>query len=92
MSLSGEGDINENPIDEESAMVIIRSLYNNNTIVKVYLDITLHKNDVMVTREAGKINSIRKSHNEHIIDFDLIFYNQKGFCYGEYTMKRNYHS
>ena len=85
LSLCGEGDINENPIDEESAMVIIRSLYNNNTIIKMYLDITLYKSDAMVTKEAEKINSIRKSHNEHIIDFDLIFYDHKGFGYGEYT-------
>ena len=85
-SLCSEGDINENPIDEVSAMIIIRSLYNNNTIIKVYLDITLYENDVsLVTREVEKINSIRQSHNERIIDFDLSFYDQKGFSCGEYT-------
>ena len=58
----------------ESAMIIIRSLYKNNTITK--FNITLCKDDItMVTREVERINSIRQSHNEHVIDFTLYFNN-----------------
>ena len=67
------------PTDKESAMIIIRSLYNNNTIIELSLDITLCKTDVdLVTRETEMINSIRKSHNEHAIDFLLYFIDQAG--------------
>ena len=73
------------PIDKESAMIIIRSLYNNNTITKLDLNITLCKTDVnLVTKEAEMINSIRKLHNEHVIDFILYFDDLQG-CYGKYT-------
>ena len=73
-------------VDKESAMIIIRSLYNNNTITELWLGITLRKDDVtMVTREAEMVNSIRKSHNEHIIDFTLSFTDpQDGRC-ADYT-------
>ena len=77
----------DHPIDKESAMIIIRSLYNNNTITELYLDITLYKTDVdMVTREAEMINSIRKLHNEHVIDFLLYFTDPQGDG-GQYTTK-----
>ena len=66
-------------IDKESAMIIIRSLYNNNTITELCLSITLCKTDVdLVTREAEMINSIRKLHNEHVIDFRLYFDDPQG--------------
>ena len=72
-------------IDKESAMIIIRSLYNNNTIAELCLYITLYKTDVdMVTREAEMINSIRKVHNEHVIDFLLYFDDPQG-GHGKYT-------
>ena len=72
-------------VDKESAMIIIRSLYNNNTITELWLDITLCKDDVtMVTNEAEMVNFIRKSHNEHI-GFILSFTDpQDGRC-ADYT-------
>jgi len=61
-------------IDKESAMIIIRSLNNNNTITKLNLHIGLCESDInFVTGEAEMVNSKRKSHNEHIIDFHLYF-------------------
>ena len=73
-------------VDKESAMIIIRSLYNNNTITELWLVITLYKYDVtMVTREAEMVNSIRKSHNEHIIDFTLHFTDPQVGHYATYT-------
>ena len=79
--------LDRQPIDKESAMIIIRSLYNNNTITELCLDITLCKTDVdLVTREVEMINSIRKSHNEHVIDFQLYFDDPQG-GYSIYTTK-----
>ena len=70
-------------VDKESAMIIIRSLYNNNIITELELGITLCKDDVtIVTREAEMVNSIRKSHNEDIIDFTLRFTDPQGECCG----------
>ena len=68
------------PVDKESAMIIIRSLYNNNTITELCgINITLCEDDiVLVTREVGRINSIRRSHNEHVIDFTLYFTHPQG--------------
>ena len=88
LSLCGDDDFEIDwncAIDKESAMIIIRSLYNNNTITKLYLVIKLCKTDVdLVTRKAEMINSIRKLHNEHVIDFILYFDDLQG-CYGKYT-------
>ena len=82
--LNGE-EYYDNTVDKESAMIIIKSLYNNNTITKLSLDITLCKNDVnLVAEEAEKVNSMRKLSNDHIIDFGLYFFDpQEG--YGQYT-------
>ena len=75
-------DTTKYSVDKESAMIIIRSLYNNNIITRLWLDITLCKDDVtMVTSEAEMVNSIRKSHNEHIIDFILYFTDPQGKQY-----------
>ena len=75
------------PVDKESTM-IIRNLYNNNTITELSLDITLCKDDItMVTREVERINSIRQSHNEHVIDFTLDFTDPLGQRYATYTIK-----
>jgi len=72
-------------IDKESAMIIIRSLNNNNTITKLSLPIRLCDIN-FVTGEAEMVNSKRKSHNEHIIDFDLPFYDLQGkLLLGDYT-------
>ena len=72
--------------DKESAMIIIRSLFNNNTITQLWLGITLCKYDVtMVTREAEMVNSIRKSHNEHVIGFILSFTDPQGGRCADYT-------
>ena len=61
-------------MDKESAKIIIRSLDKNNTVAELYLDIVLHENHIVeLTREVEKINSMRKSDNEHI-KFNLNFY------------------
>ena len=62
-------------IDKESAMIIIKSLYNNNTITKLSLPITLYQRSdaTLLTEEAEKLNSMRKLSNDHIIDFTLHF-------------------
>ena len=74
------------PIDKESAMIIIKSLYNNTTIAELCLDITLCKDDItLVTKEAEMVNSIKKSHNEHIIDFILRFTDPQLNPCGHYT-------
>ena len=74
MSLCSEDDIDSHRIDKMSAMLIIKSLYDNNTITKLCLDIMLCKNDIsLVTREAELVNSTRKLNNEHVIDFKLYF-------------------
>ena len=74
------------PIDKESAMIIIRSLYNNNTMTKLSLNITLCKDGItMVTREAERIIFIKQSHNERVIDFILYFLDPQGKCYATYT-------
>ena len=73
-------------VDKESAMIIIKSLHNNNTITKLSLNITLHKDDInLVTEEAEKVISTRKLSNNHIIDFTLYFYNSQEQRYGTYT-------
>ena len=75
-------------MDKKSAMIIMRSLYNNNTITELFLVITLCKDDItMVTREVEKINSIRQSHNEHVINFVLSFNDPQGQCYAMYSTK-----
>ena len=71
--------VKHSPVDKELAMIIIRSLYNNNTITKLWLDITVCKDDItMVTGEGERINSIRKSHNEHVIEFMLNYIDPQG--------------
>ena len=67
-------------------MIIIKSLYNNNTITELSLNITLCKNDAnLVTEEAEKVNSLRKLSNDHVIDFIFYFYDPCGQHLGEYT-------
>ena len=61
-------------IDKESAMIIIKSLYNNNTITKLSLRIKPCQSDaILVTEEAEQVNSMRKLSSDHIIDFMLHF-------------------
>ena len=73
-------------VDKESAMIIIKSLYNNNTITKLSLDITLHKKDAnLITEEAEKVKFTRKLSNNHIIDLTLYFNDSQGQNYGGYT-------
>ena len=82
----------DNTVDKESAMIIIKSLYNNNTITELRLNITLCKNDAnLVTEEAEKVNSMRKLSNDHIIDFNLYFTDPQGQLQGIYTTEQNYH-
>ena len=64
-------------------MIIIRSLYNNNIITKLCLDIRLCKTNInLVTGEVEMVNSLR---SEHIIDFTLYFIDQLGENYATYT-------
>ena len=79
--------ITTQPVDKESAMIIIRSLYNNNIITELYgLNITLCEDDItMVTGEVERINSIRQSYNEHVIDITLRFTDPQGRRYATYT-------
>ena len=81
------------PTDKESAMIIIRSLYNNSTITELHLDITLCKNDInMVTIEVERINFIRKLDNKHVIDFSLYFTESQDEHYAEYTTEGKFQS
>ena len=61
--------------DKESAMIIISSLYYNNTITKlIFPDIKLCENDVhVITKEAEKVNSMRTLSNDQVIGFELHF-------------------
>ena len=78
-------EVDDNGVDEESAMIIIKSLYNNNTITELSLVITLCKNDAnLVTEEAEMVNSLRKLSNDHVIDFIFYFDLYEG-CLGKYT-------
>ena len=88
LSLYDEDDCEfDYSIDKELAMIIIRSLYNNNTITELSLYITLCKTDVdLVTRESEMINSLKQLHNEHVIDFQLYFNDLQG-GHGYYTTK-----
>ena len=62
-------------VDKEEAIILIRSLINNNAITKLYLGIALCKSDInVVTAEAEKVNSKKKLHKEHIIEFNFYFY------------------
>ena len=73
-------------IDKESAMIIIKSLYNNNTITELSLLIELCQSDaISVTEEAEKVNSIKKLSNDHVIDFELYFIDPEGESYGVYS-------
>ena len=74
-------------MDKESAMTIIKNLFNNNTIAKLNLPIMLSNSDISdVTREVEKVNSARKLHsNQHPIDFYLLFYDSQDKSHlGEY--------
>ena len=86
--LADEG-IYGDTVDKESAMIIIKSLHNNNTITKLSFDIILHKDDTnLVTEEAEKVISMRKLSNNHIIDFTLHFGDSQEQYYGKYTTNR----
>ena len=62
-------------IDKESAIILIKSLINNNTIIRLDLDIKLYENDISdVTGETEKVNSKRTLHKEHIVDFTFSFF------------------
>ena len=70
LSLRGDRFQNIQYIDIEEAIILIRSLINNNTIIKLDLDI---ESNIVVTAEAEKVNSKRKLHKEHIVDFKFSF-------------------
>ena len=80
-------------IDKEEAIILIRSLINNNTIIVLYLDIELCENNInVVTVETEKVNSKRKLHKEHIIEFKFYFYGLDDSYLGEFTTPDNLHS
>ena len=65
----------DNRVDKESAMTIIKSLYNNNTITELSLDTELCNSDaILVNEETEKVNSMRKLSNDHIINYHINFY------------------
>ena len=74
-----DDDNHDNLYDEttdiESAMIIIRSLYLNNTIIKlIFPNIKLRKNDEdVLTKTAEIFNSRRTLSNIQIIDFKFHF-------------------
>ena len=81
--------------DKESAMIIITSLYRNNTITKPILpiielyeiEIELCENDVhVITEEAEKVNSMRTVSNNKVIDFQLCFIDlEEGNYFASYS-------
>ena len=88
------GVINHGTTDKESAMIIIKSLYHNNTITTLILpDIKLCKNDVhVITEEVEMVNSIRTLSNDHVIDFGLDFIDlEYGNCFATYSTKYGIH-
>ena len=88
------GVINHGTTDKESAMIIIKSLYHNNTITTLILpDIKLCKNDVhVITEEVEMVNSIRTLSNDQVIDFGLDFIDlEYGNCFATYSTKYGIH-
>ena len=78
-------------VDKESAMIIMKSLYNNNIITKLSFDITLCKNDInLITEEAEKVNFTRKLSNNHIIDFKLYFSDSQEDYAAEYSTEHKF--
>ena len=71
LALDYEDCYSDGTTDKESAMIIIKSLYYNNTITKLFLPM-LCKNDIhVITEEAEKVNSIRTLSNDQVINFNL---------------------
>ena len=73
LGLDYEYDHSDGTTDKESAMIIINSLYYNNTITKLILPkIKLCENDFhVIIEEVEMVNSMRTLSNDQIIDFDL---------------------
>ena len=83
LALDYEYDYSDGTTHKQSAMIIIKSLYYNNTITKLILPkIKLCENDVhVITKEAEKVNSIRTLSNDQVIDFELFFIDLEEECY-----------
>ena len=62
----------DDTIDEESAMIMISSLYSNNSIIKLELPVKLVDND-MLKRKADEINSTRKKCNVQEFEVHTFF-------------------
>ena len=84
-------DGNDGTTDKESAMIIITSLYCNNTITNLTLpSIKLYESDFhVITEEVEMVNSIRTLSNDQIIDFNLKFldledYHHYAYCNTEH--------
>ena len=72
-------------VDKEEAIILIRSLINNN-INKLDLDIALCENDInVVTRETENVNSKRKLHKEHIVEFISDFFELNNLYLGGFS-------
>ena len=59
----------DDTLDEESAMIIMKSMYNNNSINELWLPRTLEDND-NVKSEAENINKIRTNFNKKEVKFE----------------------
>ena len=67
----------DDEIDKESAIEIIRSLYNN-SITKLSIPIRLHKDDIyLVNEEVAMVNAHRKLIDKPVIDFHVRFIDLK---------------
>ena len=75
LALDCEDDPSYGTRDKESAMIIINSLYYNNTITKLILPkIELCDNDIhVICEEIQKVNFIRTQSNDQVIDLRLSF-------------------
>ena len=81
-----EEHIDNKYVDKEAAITLIRSLINNNTVIKLDLGIELYNDDIsVVTEEAEKVNFKKKLHKEHIVEFDLNFYQLNYSYLGKFT-------
>ena len=88
LGLGYEDYLSDGTTDKESAMIIITTLYCNNTIAKLVLPkIEVCKNDVhVITEEAEKVNSMRTVSNNKVIDFQLYFIDlEEENCFASYS-------
>ena len=93
LSLDDEDDHSDGTMDKESAMIIINSIYCNNTIAKLTLpSIKLSENDVrVITEEVEIVNSMRTLSNDQMIDFDLELLDLEENYFASYNTEHGIH-